>query len=163
MPETYQSPLTERKSATESADNGRTSDDRPMSPEEEKERRERLRRRMRAAMALAGIPNVPELAKRCADLGYEDGFSKGTLETMHSGKRTIRTSETIVLAEVCGLPAAFFSVDFATLAEPDLRQEVQTLKEQVSDLMQAALRAERAIGEWERTGRLRAEPKDEEQ
>lgn len=118
---------------------------------------------MHAAMALAGITNVKALAAKIADLGYTSGFSSGTLETMRSGSRTIQPDEIPVLAEACGLPTVFFHIDFWTLEEPSLRHDVQTLKEQVSDLMQAALRAERAIGEWERTGRLRAEPKDGEQ
>lgn len=161
MPDSYHEPLDERKSGAEMVDDQRTSDV-PMTPEDCAERRERLRRRMAAAMMLAGIPNVAALAKRCEDLGYTSGFSAGTLETMRSGKRSIQPDEIPVLAEACGLPPLFFSIDFETLEEPTLRHDVDVLKVQVANLMESALRAERAISEWERRDRPAGRPQDEE-
>lgn len=131
-----------------------------MSPEEE----ERRRLRLVAAMAIAGNLTVEALFKRLTELGYTSGrgFSFDQVKDMRSGRRAIYNQDIPILAEACGLPDLFFYIDFATLAEPTLREDVEMLKVQVANLTQTALRAERAIGEWERMDRPAGQPKDEE-
>jgi transcriptional regulator with XRE-family HTH domain len=130
--ETYNKIPSDCKSDAESADYQRMSDA-SMSPEEEKERTDRLRFRMRAARAIAGL-TVKELAARVADAGHADGLSARVLGEMERGNRVIKPSEIPILAEACGLPAAFFSVDFATLEEPTLRAEVDYLRSEIAKI-----------------------------
>jgi hypothetical protein len=103
---------------------------------------EQRRRRMEMARTHAfGVnSNMDDLHTQIARLGHA-GFSVSTLRAMQRGygknpsdKRTILTREIPVLAEACGLPVAFFYVDFAELEEPGLRLEVSRLRADLEEL-----------------------------
>lgn len=85
---------------------------------------EELRNRLRAAQALAGIRSVDELAER---IGIE-GLGRDTLYDMQRGKRPIRRHELREIADACGLPYEFFTVDFATLSTGATENELQKLR-----------------------------------
>lgn len=80
---------------------------------------EDTRRRIRAARVLAGLERVDDLA----DLIDTQGLRRDTLYSIEAGKRPVRPHELRMIAEACGLPYAFFTVDFAALEEgtPDDR------------------------------------------
>lgn len=89
-----------------------------------------IRRRMRAALALAGIKNVRELAERI-DL---PGLGRDTLYEMQSGKRAIRRHELREIADACGLPLEFFTVDFATLEENGSADSADRVLERLNEM-----------------------------
>lgn len=90
-------------------------------------RTERLQRRLKAARELAGLTQ-PELAKLTP-------WGKTTISQMETGERTILDYEVPPLADACGVPPLFFfTEDFSELAEPDVRDELADLRQQISGL-----------------------------
>lgn len=74
---------------------------------------EQIRRRVKAARALAGL-SIPALAEAV----NEPGLGDRTIRAMEGEKgRPFRKMELEAIARVCGLPYAFFTVDFARLPE----------------------------------------------
>lgn len=98
------------------------------------ERTERLRRRLIAARSLADI-TVRQLAERIQQAGHVRGYSADNLGLMERGRRPIQPQNIPVLAEACGLPTAFFTIDFARLDEapPDLTRRIEEMEAQQAD------------------------------
>lgn len=70
-----------------------------------------MRRRVKAARALAGI-SVKELAQRIG----QDGLGERTLRSLEGDAgRAWRPMELQAVAQACGLPYEFFTVDFQQL------------------------------------------------
>lgn len=75
--------------------------------------REQAARRTRAALALAGYRNVEDLAKRLNGSGVGLKRLREIYQRRGNEPRTVELRE---IAEACGLPYEFFTVDFATLS-----------------------------------------------
>lgn len=127
----------------------------------------RWRRRMLMARIEAGYgERIDDLADRLRELGHVKGWSAETLGAMQRGyhsnrdPRPIQPQEITVLAEACGVSPAFFDIDLAKLAPPDVHAELATLKAQIADLQDGALRAVQAIEELRGKGRPEAPPGD---
>ena len=75
-----------------------------------------IRRRVKAARALAGL-SVGQLAKRLD----EPGLGERTLRDLESQKgRSFYRRELRAIAEACGLPYEFFTMDFSAAREDSL-------------------------------------------
>lgn len=73
-----------------------------------------LRRRVKAARALAGFGSTKELAQA---IGTDAKLGDRKLRTLEgdSAPRPFREPELEQIAKACGLPLAFFEIDFAML------------------------------------------------
>lgn len=72
-------------------------------------------RRIRAAMELAGIDSFGELARRID----HDGLGERTLRKIaddNDATRSAQRLDLVAIADACGLPYEFFTIDFADLA-----------------------------------------------
>ena len=115
-------------------------------------------RRIEAAMALAGL-DFDTLAERIATKNY----GSRTLRRLANPKDTARPPrgpDLAVIAKACGVSEAFWTVDFSTLEEPDLRDQVSVLEQQVADLQDASQQALQAIEELQRRDRPEERPED---
>jgi transcriptional regulator with XRE-family HTH domain len=78
---------------------------------------EEIRRRVKAARALAGI-SVKELAERI----NQEGLGERTLRALEGDAgRAWRPMELQAVAQACGLPYEFFTVDFSSVFDRELR------------------------------------------
>jgi transcriptional regulator with XRE-family HTH domain len=86
------------------------------------------RRRLRAARAYADF-SLDELAER-VQLG------RSTLIRVDNGERNLKDMEKVAIARACGLPEAFFTADFARLAElpPSLEERLAAIEAAVLPL-----------------------------
>jgi transcriptional regulator with XRE-family HTH domain len=69
---------------------------------------------MKALRQLAGYRNVEELARA---IGAHRGMKTTTLRMIEREQRTADHRELQEIAEVCGVPVAWFTADFSRLAE----------------------------------------------
>lgn len=95
---------------------------------------ETLRRRLKAARALAGL-TVEELAREVGQTGY----GAKTLYAMESETgREILPKDHAILAEACGLPREFFTMDFhvheAHLGMDDIRARMEANDERAAQM-----------------------------
>lgn len=108
--------------------------------DQDAERTERLRRRLKAAREIAGLTAV-ELTKLVP-------WGKTSISDMETGKRPIFDHEVAPLAHACGLPPLFFfTADFSELQEPDVRDELVALREQISGLRAAVADASAGVAQ----------------
>lgn len=101
--------------------------------------KEERRRRLKAARAYAGL-TVKELAAVIAGRGHARGYSAENINLMERrgpGGRAIHTRDIRVLAEACGVPPEFFTVDLSTLADdegsPSVSEQLEELRAQQAD------------------------------
>jgi transcriptional regulator with XRE-family HTH domain len=95
-------------------------------------------RRVRAARSYKGLPSVPALANAI----NEDGLKATTLYGIEQGRRRAFPRELAAIANACGLPPAFFTMDFWAAADAvrdgvevsQLRGDVEELREHLRRL-----------------------------
>ena len=107
-----------------------------------------LGRRIRAARQLAGFSNTKALAAAIARSGLaKRGLGTTSLYDMERDQATPDFGNLTVIADVCGLPVDFFTVDFSRLPE---------LSDDPRKVVAQELAAATARAEARRAGRLEA-------
>lgn len=119
-----------------------------------------LVRRFKAALAYAGL-SVPQVAERITD---EPNLSASTLYDVQQRRRNrsplLSPGERAAVAQACGLPDAFFTIDFAQLnGQASVDSRLDAIEAQVRQLEEARGGPERP-GELGRFGE-EPQPSDE--
>lgn len=89
-------------------------------------------RRVRAARFYRGFKKPEDLSDAIAS----PGFGRTTLYAIETGKAPLRRPTALAIAEACGVPVAFFEVDFGRLPE------LVTTPEEAERLLQERLQAD---------------------
>lgn len=91
-----------------------------------------IERRIKAAITLAGL-DFQQLADRINSNGYGERTLRRIADE-HDPDRRPRASDLHVIAKACGVSDAFWTIDFSALAEPDLREEISELRDELEAL-----------------------------
>jgi transcriptional regulator with XRE-family HTH domain len=73
--------------------------------------------RLRALREMAGYKNMRELATALKANGSTRGLGQTTLRLIERGERVVEARELQDIAELCGVPLAWFTADFSRLEE----------------------------------------------